>query len=140
MVLSLISAQGLGRKNLDVSGINFMLLSLPRSWYRRRGRQPLKVLQNCLHCAWVQKTMGLKKQSTSLKAVLLLRSAQASVVLSWFFIIYFSHRGFCNLRINIFIWLCNCIKIHGNLDASMRDRNLLEDVGFFHKKKNQCIV
>lgn len=41
-----------------------------------------------------------------------------SVVLQWVFQLLTSLGGFCKLYINLSIWLCNCVKIHSNLDAS----------------------
>lgn len=74
---------------------------------------------------------GLIKQRTLLNAALIPRSAEISVVLLrvFFFLFpyYFSSRGFCNLCINIFIWLCNCIKIHRNLSGSMRESRISEE-------------
>lgn len=132
LMLSLISAQGLGYKSFNVSGVNFTLPSLPKPWYRLRGRRLLRVLQNCLHCGWVQKTTGALKSRAPPRmlpsSLGLLRHLLFCCV---FFIIYFSLGGLCNLHINIFIWLGNCIKIHRNLGASMRRRSLLRRFWFF---------
>lgn len=72
---------------------------------------------------------GLIKERTLLNAALIPGSAEISVVLLRVFLFpyYFSSRGFCNLCINIFIWLCNCIKINRNLGGSMRERNISEE-------------
>lgn len=81
------------------------------SWpqYRLREWSLFRVLQNCLHC--VGFSWGLTKQRTSLTAAFIFRSAETSVLLLWGFLFpdYFCSIGFCNVCINIFIWLCNCI-------------------------------
>lgn len=131
-MLSLISAQGLGYKSFNVSGVNFTLPSLPKPWYRLRGRRLLRVLQNCLHCGWVQKTTGaLKSRAPPRMLPSSLGLLRHPLFCCVFFIIYFSLGGLCNLHINIFIWLGNCIKIHRNLGASMRRRSLLRRFWFF---------
>lgn len=102
LLLMLSYLQRLGRKNLDES----TLPDHSTGWGNEVYLECFKIACSVLGFSW-----GLTKQRTSLTAAFIFRSAETSVLLLWGFLFpyYFSNIGFCNLCINIFIWLCNCI-------------------------------